>query len=140
MIRILLVEDNPGDVELMLESLRDQSGRYELSVTRDGAEALDFLRRQGPYTDAPRPDLIFLDLNLPRMNGHEVLAAIKADEHLRPIPVVVITTSRADRDVVTSYRLHANAYVTKPMDLPGFVQTVQRTASFWTETARLPNG
>lgn len=139
MIRILLVEDNPGDVELMLESLHGQSGRYDLSVTRDGAEALDYLRQEGEFADAPRPDLIFLDLNLPRVNGHEVLAAIKSDETLRSIPVVIITTSRADRDVSASYRLHANAYVTKPVDLRGFVQAIQRTASFWTETARLPN-
>lgn len=140
MIRILLVEDNPGDVELMLEALHRDRGPYVLSVTRDGEEALNFLRREGQYQDAPRPDLIFLDLNLPKLNGHEVLAAIKSDAALKSIPVVIITTSQADRDISASYRAHANAYVTKPVELRGFVQTMQRTASFWTETARLPNG
>src|ERR687884_1433856 len=116
-IEILLVEDSPGDVRLTREALRDGKVRNNLSVVTDGVEALAFLRREGRYADAPRPDLILLDLNLPKKDGREVLAEIKADPNLRRIPVVVLTTSEAEQDIVETYNLHANCYVKKPVDL-----------------------
>ena len=116
-INILLVEDNPGDVRLTVEALREGKVHNHLSVARDGVEALAFLRQQGEFADAPRPDVILLDLNLPKKDGREVLAEIKADERLRRIPVVVLTTSKAEEDILRSYALHANCYVTKPVDL-----------------------
>jgi CheY-like chemotaxis protein len=135
---ILLVEDNPGDVRLTIEALRDAKVRNNLSVVGDGVEALRFLRREGKYSDAPRPDLILLDLNLPKMDGREVLAAIKADEALRTIPVVVLTTSRAEQDIAKSYALHANCYVTKPVDLDQFLHVVRSIEDFWLSIVTIP--
>jgi CheY-like chemotaxis protein len=135
---ILLVEDNPGDVRLVMESLSQESVPSTLHVARDGVEALRFLRRQGPYTDRPRPDVVLLDLNLPRKDGREVLEEVKADPDLCRIPVVVFTTSTADGDVLRSYDLHANCFVTKPIDLDEFMMSVRAIAEFWLNTARLP--
>lgn len=137
-VEILLVEDNPGDVRLTQEALRDGKVRNNLSVAPDGVEAMAFLRREGKYAGAPRPDLILLDLNLPRMDGREVLAAIKADERLRRIPVVVLTTSRAEQDVLRSYDLHVNCYVTKPIDLDQFITVVKTIEDFWLTVVVLP--
>ena len=120
-IEILLVEDNPGDVRLTMEALRDGKLHNRISVARDGVEALAFLRHEDSFADAARPDVILLDLNLPKKNGHEVLAEIKADPRLKRIPVVILTTSKADEDVVRSYDLHANCYVNKPVDLEQFM-------------------
>jgi two-component system, chemotaxis family, response regulator Rcp1 len=137
-LSILLVEDNPGDVRLMKEALKEAEVSTELSVVYDGEAALNFLRRANGYTDSPRPDLIFLDLNLPRRDGREVLAEIKADDKLRRIPVVVLTTSEAERDIVNAYDLHANCYVKKPIDLDKFIQVVRECEKFWLHIARLP--
>jgi CheY-like chemotaxis protein len=139
-VEILLVEDNPGDVVLTREALRDTKVPTRLSVAADGEEALARLRRQGPFAAAARPDLILLDLNLPRLGGREVLAAVKADEQLRRIPVVVLTSSEAEQDVAASYDLHANCYVTKPVDLGQFLRVVKSIEDFWLHTARLPGG
>lgn len=138
-INILLVEDNPGDVRLTVEALREGKVHNHLSVARDGVEALAFLRRQGEFADAPRPDVILLDLNLPKKDGREVLAEIKADERLRRIPVVVLTTSKAEEDILRSYALHANCYVTKPVDLEQFITVVRSIEDFWFSIVRLPN-
>jgi two-component system, chemotaxis family, response regulator Rcp1 len=137
-VEILLVEDNPGDVRLTQEALKEGKVRNKLNVVDDGVKALEFLRRQPPYEDAPRPDLILLDLNLPRMSGREVLEAIKADPGLRNIPVVVLTSSEAERDVVSAYQLHANCYVTKPVDLDQFIHVVRSIEDFWFTIVRLP--
>jgi two-component system, chemotaxis family, response regulator Rcp1 len=137
-IEILLVEDNPGDVRLTIEALKEAKVRNHLSVAKDGVEALAFLRRKGSYTDAVRPDLILLDLNLPRKDGREVLAEIKADASLRAIPVVILTTSRAEQDVLRSYELHANCYITKPVDLDQFITVVKSIESFWLTIVTLP--
>lgn len=137
-IEILMVEDNPGDVRLTREALRDAKVRNHLSTVRDGVEALAFLRRQGPFSAAPRPDLILLDLNLPRKGGREVLAEIKEDPELRRIPVVILTTSRDEQDVLAAYNLHANCYVVKPVDLEQFVAIVKSIEDFWFEIVRLP--
>jgi two-component system, chemotaxis family, response regulator Rcp1 len=139
-LSILLVEDNPGDVRLMKEALKEAEVSTHLSVVYDGEAALSFLRRRNGYTDAPRPDLIFLDLNLPRRDGREVLAEIKSDDQLRRIPVVVLTTSEAERDIVNAYDLHANCYVKKPIDLDKFIQVVRECERFWLQIARLPRG
>ncbi|HEY7493495.1 MAG TPA: response regulator [Candidatus Tectomicrobia bacterium] len=139
-IEILLVEDNPGDVRLIKEVLREGQVHVSLRVVEDGVEALAFLHRQGPYAHAPRPALILLDLSLPKKNGREVLAEIKNDPHLRRIPVVVFTTSEAEEDVVESYNLHANCYITKPMDLGHFVKVVQSIETFWFTIVQLPSG
>ncbi|MBI3409112.1 MAG: response regulator [Planctomycetes bacterium] len=138
-VELLLVEDNPGDVRLTREALKEGSIDVRLSVARDGVEALDFLRRQAPYGDAPRPDLILLDLNLPRMNGREVLSEIKSDPRLRRIPVLVMTTSRADQDIQKAYSLNANCYITKPLDLDEFLRIVRSIEDFWLRTVTLPN-
>lgn len=138
-INILLVEDNPGDVRLTVEALREGKVHNHLSVARDGVEALAFLRQQGEFADAPRPDVILLDLNLPKKDGREVLAEIKADERLRRIPVVVLTTSKAEEDILRSYALHANCYVTKPVDLEQFITVVRSIEDFWFSIVRLPN-
>ena len=138
-IEILLVEDNPGDVRLTIEGLHEGKVRNNLHVARDGVEALDFLRRQGAWPNAPRPDLILLDLNLPRMDGREVLAELKADPALKTIPVVVLTTSRAERDVLRSYELQANCYITKPVDLEQFITVVRSIEDFWLSIVTLPN-
>jgi two-component system, chemotaxis family, response regulator Rcp1 len=137
-IEILLVEDNPGDVRLTIEALKEAKVRNHLSVAKDGVEALAFLRREGSYTDVARPDLILLDLNLPRKDGREVLAEIKADASLRAIPVVILTTSRAEQDVLRSYELHANCYITKPVDLDQFITVVKSIESFWLTIVTLP--
>jgi CheY-like chemotaxis protein len=137
-IEILLVEDNPGDVRLTLEALKEGKVRNNLSVVADGVEALAFLRRQGKYTEAPRPDLILLDLNLPKKDGREVLGEIKLDEVLKRIPVVVLTTSRAEEDILKSYDLHANCYITKPVDLERFFTVVKSIEDFWLTVVKLP--
>ncbi len=137
-IDILLVEDSPGDARLTREALKEARILNALHVVQDGFEALAFLRRQGPYGDSPRPDLILLDLNLPKKDGREVLAEIKRDEDLKRIPVVVLTTSRAEEDVLRSYELHANAYVTKPVDLTQFLSVVRSLEEFWLAVVTLP--
>ena len=137
-IEILLVEDNPGDVRLTREALREGKVRNHLTVVGDGVEALAYLRRAGKYAGAPRPDLIFLDLNLPKKDGREVLEEIKSDEALKRIPVVVLTTSKAEEDVLKSYNLHANCYVTKPVDLDQFIRVVKSVNDFWFTVVKLP--
>lgn len=136
--RILLVEDNAGDVRLTREALVDAGVVAELAVVDDGDKALAYLRRVEPYGDAPRPDLVLLDLNLPKRNGREVLAEVKADPNLRRIPVIVLTTSGATRDIEACYDLHANSYVLKPLDLDDFARLVAALKGFWLEVARLP--
>ena len=137
-IEILMVEDNPGDVRLTREALRDGKVRNTMHAVEDGEMALDFLYRRGAYTDAARPDLILLDLKLPGKSGLEVLADIKADEALRRIPVVILTSSQADQDIARSYDLHANAYVSKPVGLDQFVAAVKAIEGFWLEIVKLP--
>lgn len=137
-VEILLVEDNPGDVRLTREALIESKVHNNLSVAPDGVEALAFLRRQGKYAGAVRPDLILLDLNLPKKDGREVLAEIKADGALKTIPVVILTTSNAEQDIVRSYDLHANCYITKPVDLDQFIKVVQSIEEFWFAIVRLP--
>jgi len=138
-VKILLVEDNPADVELTRANLEMYKLLHEMFVTADGVDAMAFLRREGKYVDAPRPDLILLDLNLPRMDGREVLAELKADEELRRIPVVVLTSSSAEEDVLRSYDLQASAYVTKPVDLEGFGKIVRGIEGFWFSVVRFPH-
>lgn len=137
-IEILLVEDNPGDVRLTREAFKEGKVRNNLSVASDGVEALAFLRREGKYADAPRPDVILLDLNLPRKDGREVLAEIKEDPDLRRLPVVVLTTSQAEQDILKSYNLHANCYITKPVDLERFITVVKSIETFWLSVVKLP--
>ena len=137
-IVILLVEDNPGDARLTQEAMRDTKMTNLMHVVEDGVEAMQFLRRQGRYGDAPRPDLIRLDLNLPKKDGRAVLAEIKTDPDLKRIPVVVLTTSRAEEDVLTAYDPHANAYVTKPVDLAQFMKIVALIDEFWINVVTLP--
>jgi CheY-like chemotaxis protein len=137
-IEVLLVEDDPGDVVLTKEAFADNKVSNKLSIVSDGEEAMRFLRREGDYTDAPRPDLVLLDLNLPRMDGRQVLEEIKADETLRTIPVVVLTTSEAEEDIIRSYRLHANAYVTKPVDFDQFIKVVRQIDDFFVSVVKLP--
>lgn len=137
-IDVLLVEDDPGDVLMTREAFEDYKVHNNLWVVTNGVEAMSFLRKEGEYTGAPTPDLILLDLNLPKMDGREVLAAIKEDDQLRSIPVVVLTTSEAEEDVVRSYSLHANAYVTKPVDFERFVSVVQQIDEFFVSVVRLP--
>jgi CheY-like chemotaxis protein len=136
-IDILLVEDSLPDVRLTEEALRDTRVPHRLHVVYDGVQAMDFLRRREPWTDAPTPDLILLDLNLPRKDGREVLHDIGLDDELSQIPVVVLTTSEAEQDITQSYRLGANAFVTKPVDLDRFLEAVRSIENFWLETARL---
>jgi two-component system, chemotaxis family, response regulator Rcp1 len=138
-IEILLVEDNPGDVRLTMEGLNEGKVRNNLNVVKDGVEALAFLRRKGEFADAVRPDLILLDLNLPRKDGREVLADIKSDPDLKTIPVVVLTTSRAEQDVLHSYQLQANCYITKPVDLEQFITVVKSIEDFWLTIVTLPH-
>ena len=137
-IRILLVEDSPGDVRLTIEALKDGKVRNDLSIVGDGVEALAFLNGEGKYAEAPRPDLILLDLNLPRMDGRELLAIIKQDEHLKRIPVVVLTTSEAEADVLRVYDLNANCYITKPVDLDKFITVIKAIEDFWLTIVKLP--
>lgn len=137
-VDILLVEDNPGDARLMKEALAEAKIRNRLHLVADGLEALAYLRRQEPFAGAVRPDLILLDLNLPGKDGREVLAEIKGDKDLRRIPVVILTTSRAEADIARAYDLHANAYVTKPLDIEQFITVVQSIEDFWLTTVKLP--
>lgn len=137
-IEVLLVEDNPGDVRLTREALRESRVRNRITVASDGIEALEMLRREGPHKKTARPDLILLDLNLPRMNGREFLAEIKKDPELRRIPVVVLTSSRAEEDIARTYDLHANAFVTKPVDFDQFLRAVGSIEDFWLTVVKLP--
>jgi two-component system, chemotaxis family, response regulator Rcp1 len=137
-VEILLVEDSPGDVKLTIEALRDAKVNNNLHVARDGEEAMAFLRREGDHADAPRPDLILLDLNLPRKDGREVLADVKSDPKLKRIPVVILTTSQSDDDVAQAYSLSANCYVTKPVDLDQFLRVVRAIDNFWLTLVKLP--
>jgi len=138
-IEILLVEDNPGDVRLTLEVMKDARVRNHMSMVKDGVEALAFLRREGDYADAPRPDLILLDLNLPKKDGREVLAEIKSDPTLRRIPVVVLTVSKDEEDILKSYDLYANCYVTKPINMEQFIAVVRSIEDFWLTIVKLPH-
>jgi len=133
-----MVDDNPGDIRLTQEALRDAKMNVNMSVVMDGISALAFLNRQGAYENAPEPDLILLDLNLPLKSGFEILDEIKQDKHLRQIPVVILTSSQAERDIVKSYNLHANAYVTKPVDLDQFINVIKGIEDFWFEIVKLP--
>ena len=137
-IEILLVEDNPGDVRLTKEALKEGKVYSNLHTVKDGVEAMEYLRREGRYKDVPRPDIILLDLNLPRKDGREVLEEIKSDEKLKRIPVVVLTTSNAEQDVLRSYDLHANCYITKPVDLEQFITVVKSIRQFWLTIVTLP--
>ena len=137
-IEVLLVEDDPGDVLMTQEAFEEHKLRNRLHVVNDGVAAIAFLRREGAYADVPRPDLILLDLNLPRRDGREVLAEIKSDPDLCQIPVVVLTTSQADEDIARSYRLHANAYVTKPVDFERFIWVVRQIDDFFVSVVKLP--
>jgi two-component system, chemotaxis family, response regulator Rcp1 len=137
-VDILLVEDNPGDIRLTREALRDSKIRNNLTVVEDGVEAMAYLRREGAYADASRPDIILLDLNLPRMDGREVLREIKADDMLKRIPVVVLTTSESEDDILRSYDLHANCYIAKPVDFNRFITIVHTIENFWFSIVKLP--
>jgi CheY-like chemotaxis protein len=137
-IEILLVEDNPGDVDLAREALENSKIRNTIHVVEDGVEAMDFLYRRGKHSSAPRPDLILLDLNLPKKNGREVLAQIKADGDLKRIPVVILTASKDEEDILKSYNLHANCYITKPIDFHQFVRVVKAIEDFWLTIVKLP--
>jgi CheY-like chemotaxis protein len=138
-IDVLLVEDDPGDVLMTQEAFEHYKIRNKLHVVSDGEQAVQFLRREGEYADAVRPDLILLDLNLPRVDGREVLAQVKGDDQLRSIPVVVLTTSEAEEDILRSYHLHANAYVTKPVDFDRFLDVVRKIDEFFVTVVKLPN-
>lgn len=140
LIEILLVEDNPLDVEITMEALSNTKLANHISVTKDGVEAMRFLKREGAYKDAPRPSLILLDLNMPRKDGRAVLEEIKGDPQLRQIPVVVLTTSKAEEDILESYNLHANCYITKPVDMEQFGKIVQTIDDFWFGIVELPGG
>lgn len=137
-INILLVEDNPADVRLTQEVLKDAKVRNTLTAVGDGEEAMALLRREGKHAAALRPDLILLDLNLPKMDGRELLAEIKSDENLKIIPVIILTTSTSEEDILKSYGLHANCYITKPVDLDQFVKVVQSVEDFWLTIVKLP--
>jgi len=138
-INVLLVEDSPGDVRLTQEALREANRAIHLHVAVDGVEAMAFLKREGRYVRAPRPDLILLDLNLPKMDGREVLAAIKADEGLRTIPTIILTTSEAEADITKSYQLRANCFLSKPVELEAFESLVKSINDFWLTKAKLPH-
>ncbi|MGB8992759.1 MAG: response regulator [Desulfobaccales bacterium] len=137
-IEILMVEDNPGDVRLTVEALKEGKVRNNFHTAEDGEEALAYLRQEGRYAGAPRPDLVLLDLNLPKKGGREVLAEIKEDPDLRRIPVVILTVSQAEQDIVKSYNLHANCYITKPVDLDQFLEVVKSIENFWLTVVKLP--
>ena len=137
-IEILMVEDNPGDVRLTIEALQEGKVRNNLTTVEDGEAAMKFLRRQGPYSKVPRPDLVLLDLNLPKKNGREVLAEIKDDPDLKRIPVVILTVSEAEQDIIKSYNLHANCYITKPVNLEQFIKVVRSIEDFWLSIVMLP--
>ena len=137
-VEVLLVEDNPGDVRLTREALKDSKVLNKLHVVEDGEAALAFLRQEGAYANAPRPDLILLDLNMPRKDGREVLSIIKADENLKQIPVVILTTSDSEEDILKSYNLNANCYITKPVDFEKFIMVVKAIEEFWLTIVKLP--
>jgi two-component system, chemotaxis family, response regulator Rcp1 len=139
-IDVLLVEDSPGDVRLTREAFKDAKVKVNLHVANDGAEAMEFLLRTGKHESAPRPDLVLLDLNLPKKNGREVLTDIKQSEALRSIPVVILTTSAADADIERSYHSYANCYISKPVSLEGFLEVVKSIDSFWLTVVKLPHG
>jgi CheY-like chemotaxis protein len=138
LVEILLVENNPGDIRLTQEALKEGKMKNKLNIVYDGAEATDFLFKRNKHIDAPRPDLIILDLNLPKKNGKEVLAEIKADESLKSIPVVILTMSKLEEDVVKAYNLHANCFITKPIDLIKFFEVVKSIEEFWFTLVKLP--
>lgn len=138
-IDVLLVEDDPGDVLMTREAFEENKVANRLAVVSDGVSAMQYLRKEGEFADAPTPDMVLLDLNLPRMDGREVLAAMKSDDELRRIPVVVLTTSEAEEDVLRSYSLHANAYVTKPVDFQRFIEVVRQIDDFFVSVVRLPS-
>jgi chemotaxis family two-component system response regulator Rcp1 len=137
-IEVLLVEDSPGDIRLTREAFRDAQMRINLHVALDGMQAIAFLKREGKHANAPRPDLILLDLNLPKKDGREVLSEIKENPSLKTIPVVILTTSESDEDILRSYRLHANCYIIKPVGLEGFLKVVHSIDNFWLSVVRLP--
>jgi len=137
-VELLLVEDNPGDARLTVEALKDAKVRNNLNWVEDGVEAMAFLRREGKYIDAPRPDVVLLDLNLPKKDGLEVLAEIKMDENLKRIPVVILTVSNADEDIIKTYNLHANCYIRKPLGLDQFLEVVKSIEDFWLSIVKLP--
>ena len=139
-IEILLVEDNPGDSRLAKEALKESKLKNNLYVAEDGVEAMNFLYKKGKYSKMPRPDLVILDLNLPKKDGREVLAEIKNDDNLKRIPVVILTISKAEEDILKTYNLHANCYVTKPLDLDQFMKVVRSIEDFWLTIVKLPNG
>ncbi len=139
-INILLVEDNPGDVRLTIEGLKEGKVLNNLSVVSNGVEAMAFLRKEGQYANVPKPELILLDLNLPRKDGREVLAEIKNDDNLKRIPVVILTSSQAEQDIVKSYNLHANCYITKPVELDQFLGVIKNIEQFWLTVVKLPPG
>ncbi len=138
-MHLLLVEDNPGDVRLTQEALKEGDMNHELTVVSDGEEALKFLRKEAPYENRPLPDLIFLDLNLPKKTGIEVLKDIKAEPDIRMIPVLILTTSEADQDIQAAYQSKANCYITKPVDINQFIEVIQRVENFWLKVATLPS-
>ena len=137
-VEVLLVEDNPGDVRLTREAFRDSRVPTHMHVATDGVEAMDFVKRRGKFSSAPRPDIILLDLNLPRKDGREVLDELKRDENLKSIPVVILTTSRSQEDIERTYRSHANCYITKPVDLDQFLKVMQTIEDFWLTLVKLP--
>ena len=139
-INILLIEDNPGDVRLTLEALKESKIINNLQVVEDGIEALSYLKKDGNYKDKPRPDLIILDLNLPKKDGREVLGEIKSEDSLKQIPIVILTTSEAEEDIIKSYELHANCYITKPVNMEQFVKVVKSVGEFWFSIVMLPPG
>ena len=138
-IDILLVEDNSGDARLAKEALKESKVKNQLHIVNDGVAATDFLFKRNDYKDAPRPDLIILDLNLPKKDGREVLAEIKADENLKRIPVIILTISKAEEDILKTYNLHANCYITKPLDFDKFIEVVKSIEDFWLTVVKLPN-
>ncbi len=138
-IDILLVEDNPGDIELTQEAFAESKICNRIFVVHDGVEAIDFLKRRGAFSDAVRPDVVLLDLNMPRMDGKEVLEVVKNDPDLKLIPIVILTSSEAEKDIVKSYRLHANCYINKPVDLERFLEVVRAVEDFWLSVVKLPN-
>jgi two-component system, chemotaxis family, response regulator Rcp1 len=140
LVEILLVEDNPGDADLARETFITSKIRNKLHIVNDGEKAMDFLRQTGAYADVPRPDIILLDLNLPRKDGREVLAEIKQDDELKRIPVVILSSSKAEEDIMKSYNLHANCYISKPIDFAQFAKVVESIEDFWLGIVVLPNG
>lgn len=137
-IDILVVEDNPGDARLIMEALKGHLVYQSIQIVKDGEEAMNFLHNKGKFTLTPRPDLIFLDLNLPKKNGRDVLAEIKSDENLKQIPVVILTSSQQDKDILDTYSLHANCFITKPIDFDQFIQIIESIENFWFSMVKLP--